>query len=67
MNKILTKMTMMEAEFQPLTETQLSSQRLMVKMDKKNNKHLMKKRERMCSDWINRAEIELATSFERTY
>ena len=67
MNKILTKMTMMEAEFQPLTETQLSSLRLMVKMDRKNNKHLMKKRERMCSDWINRAEIELETSFERTY
>ena len=67
MNKILTRMMMMEAEFLLLTGTQLLSQKLMAKMGRKNNKHLMKKRERMCSDWINRAGIEPEISFERTY
>ena len=57
----------MEAEFQLLTETQWLNQELMVKMVKKNNKHPTKKKERMGSDLIRKVEIELATSFERTY
>ena len=39
----------------------------MVKMDRKSNKHLMRKNERMGSDLINKAEIAPVTSFERTY
>ena len=61
-------MTTMEAEFQLLTETLwLNLEHQMVKMAKKSNKHLMMKRERKGSDLINKAEIVLETSFERTY